>query len=210
MRGCVQQRDRERQLLPPAERKRCARASSPRARGQGARACASVRSRISARREAVDAAVETDVLGDRQVLVEREALAHVADAALDGLALRCRRRGPRRVAAPPVGASSPVSMRIAVVLPAPLAPRKPKTSPARTSNVMRSTAVNEPKRPRRGPSPESTSVAHAACPSAADEDVFDGRRQQRRPRRLPGPWPRETSCTSCTDRSAGAFVRASV
>src|SRR6476661_10515319 len=33
---------------------------------------------------------------------------------------------------------------MAVVLPAPFAPRKPNTSPVRTANVMRSTAVNVP------------------------------------------------------------------
>ena len=38
----------------------------------------------------VDAAVQADVLTGRQVLVEREALAHVPDAALHGLALRCQ------------------------------------------------------------------------------------------------------------------------
>src|SRR5512143_976121 len=52
---------------------------------------------------------------------------------------------PATVASPALGASRPVSIRIAVVLPAPLAPRKPNTSPACTSNVMWSTAVNAPK-----------------------------------------------------------------
>ena len=37
--------------------------------------------------EVVDAAVQLDVLGDRQVLVQGEPLAHVADVALDDLAL---------------------------------------------------------------------------------------------------------------------------
>src|SRR5688572_27217323 len=36
-------------------------------------------------------------------------------------------------------------MRIAVVLPAPFAPRNPKTSPDPTSNVIASTAVKAPK-----------------------------------------------------------------
>src|SRR4029453_6421521 len=39
-------------------------------------------------REAVDAAVQADVLARRQVLVQGKALAHVADAPLDRLALR--------------------------------------------------------------------------------------------------------------------------
>ena len=37
-------------------------------------------------------------------------------------------------------------MRIVLVLPAPLGPRKPKLSPAATSKSMPSTAVNTPKR----------------------------------------------------------------
>ena len=42
----------------------------------------------SFRRDAVDAAVEVDVLLDGEVLVEREPLAHVADVGLDQLGLR--------------------------------------------------------------------------------------------------------------------------
>src|SRR5438045_1365249 len=52
---------------------------------------------------------------------------------------------PATVASPPLGASSPVSIRIAVVLPAPFAPRNPNTSPAPTSKETWSTAVKEPK-----------------------------------------------------------------
>src|SRR5438552_39857 len=51
---------------------------------------------------------------------------------------------PATRAVPLLGASSPVNIRIAVVLPAPLAPRNPNTSPGCTSNVMRSTATNAP------------------------------------------------------------------
>src|SRR5688572_18713392 len=51
---------------------------------------------------------------------------------------------PATRADPPLGVSNPVSIRIAVVFPAPLAPRKPNTSPCRTSKEMRSTAVNVP------------------------------------------------------------------
>src|SRR5450759_1323228 len=53
---------------------------------------------------------------------------------------------PPTVAVPLVGFSSPQSMRIVVDLPAPLLPRKPNTSPWRTSNVSRSTATKSPKR----------------------------------------------------------------
>ena len=53
---------------------------------------------------------------------------------------------PATHALPPVGRLSPVSMRMAVVLPAPLAPRKPKISPRWTWKEMWSTAVKLPNR----------------------------------------------------------------
>ena len=53
---------------------------------------------------------------------------------------------PATQALPSVGWLKPVSIRIAVVLPAPLAPRKPKISPWRTLKEIWSTAVNVPKR----------------------------------------------------------------
>ena len=46
---------------------------------------------------------------------------------------------------------TPAIMRIVVVFPAPLGPRKPKNSPSRTSKSMPATAVRSPKtfvRPR--------------------------------------------------------------
>ena len=82
----VEQRDRERQLLPPAERDRADEliggVLEPEAREHPAGAVADV-----AIAQVVDAAVERDVLADGEVLVEREALAHVADVALDALGL---------------------------------------------------------------------------------------------------------------------------
>src|SRR5260370_26000038 len=53
---------------------------------------------------------------------------------------------PATNALPPLGAMSVVSIRTIVVLPAPLGPRSPKTSPRRTSKLTLSTAVNAPKR----------------------------------------------------------------
>src|SRR6185295_2103736 len=47
---------------------------------------------------------------------------------------------PRISARPPVGKTSCMSSFSVVVLPAPLGPRKPKTSPASTSSVRRSSA----------------------------------------------------------------------
>ena len=52
---------------------------------------------------------------------------------------------PATRAEPDDGASRPMRMRIAVVFPAPFAPRKPNTSPRATENEMRSTAVKSPK-----------------------------------------------------------------
>src|SRR5829696_336538 len=53
---------------------------------------------------------------------------------------------PRTVAPPPVGRTRPSSMRSVVVLPAPLGPRKPYTSPRRTVRRTPSTAKRSPYR----------------------------------------------------------------
>src|ERR1035438_7504201 len=53
---------------------------------------------------------------------------------------------PATRASPEEGGNSVVSILIVVVLPAPLEPSKPKTSPALTARVTASTAVNAPKR----------------------------------------------------------------
>src|SRR5579862_2029058 len=50
---------------------------------------------------------------------------------------------------PEVGGASPMSMRIVVVLPAPLGPRKPKKQPRGTSRFSPSTAALEPYTLRR-------------------------------------------------------------
>ena len=51
---------------------------------------------------------------------------------------------PRISAVPEVGLSSVVRIFMVVLLPAPLGPRKPKTSPASTSKVTPSTALIPP------------------------------------------------------------------
>ena len=51
---------------------------------------------------------------------------------------------PATVALPAVGSTSVHSILIVVDLPAPLGPRKPKTSPAATSKSTQSTAVSGP------------------------------------------------------------------
>ena len=48
------------------------------------------------------------------------------------------------VASPEEGMDKPQSMRIAVVFPAPLAPKKPKISPSYTSKVMAFVAMKSP------------------------------------------------------------------
>jgi len=53
---------------------------------------------------------------------------------------------PATRASPEEGGNRVVSILIVVVLPAPLEPSKPKTSPALTERVSVSTAVNAPKR----------------------------------------------------------------
>src|SRR3954454_4596212 len=52
---------------------------------------------------------------------------------------------PATYAAPEVGRASVQSMLMVVVLPAPLGPRKPKTSPAATSKLTPRTASRSPK-----------------------------------------------------------------
>src|SRR5271156_1950075 len=68
---------------------------------------------------------------------------------------------PATQALPSLGGSSVVSIRTNVVLPAPLGPSRPKTSPRRTSKLTLSTAVNWPKRLLR----PSTLMAKEVAPS---------------------------------------------
>ena len=93
-----------------------------------------VADRLSAVRHLVDARDEVEVLEHRQVLVEAEALRHVADLAADFVRLGddvVAEAGPE----PPSGLSRPHSMRMVVVLPLPLAPRKPQISPSATCRL---------------------------------------------------------------------------
>ena len=76
-----------------------------------------------------EAAVELEVLGDRERAVEGVGLRHDAEQQL-GRARSCARRRPRRrTPGPPVGSTRVVSMPIVVDLPAPFGPRSPKNSP---------------------------------------------------------------------------------
>ena len=94
--GLGQDAGAERQALLPAARQLPASC-----RSRPCRPRRSMAARASLRRigEAVDARDELQVLQDRQVLVEAEALRHVADVALDLLALRADVVAERRAAA---------------------------------------------------------------------------------------------------------------
>ena len=83
----MEQSDRERELLFPSQRKRgntrVARVGKRQALRDASHPLADLRVG-----QPVDAAVQRDVLTDRQVFVQRKPLAHVADAAPDLLGLR--------------------------------------------------------------------------------------------------------------------------
>ena len=117
-------------------RARAAASSRPRARPRAASRARSRPSRSSAVAHRalavahrVHARDEVEVLRDRQVLVEAELLRHVADAALDLRPPAVRMSKPRHVPLPSSGVSRPQSMRMVVVLPLPLGPRKPQMRP---------------------------------------------------------------------------------
>src|SRR5712691_11131065 len=63
-------------------------------------------------------------------------------ALIDSLSLAMSK--PRTRPSPLVGVMMPHNMRMVVVLPEPFGPRKANTSPSRTSNDRRSTAVSSP------------------------------------------------------------------
>ena len=89
---------------------------------------------------AVERRQQLEVLAGAQVWVEARRLDEARDA------LERARAAAHRVAAeqlhrcPRVGVIRPSAMRSVVVLPAPLGPRKPYTSPVRTFRSMWSTA----------------------------------------------------------------------
>src|ERR1017187_7964701 len=86
---------------------------------------------------------------------------------------------PATRASPEEGAKSVVSILIVVVLPAPLEPSKPKTSPALTERVRASTAVNAPKRRVRAlisrtMSPIRRPTRPGTAPRSSARSVYDG------------------------------------
>src|SRR5262245_26411719 len=83
----VDECDGKRQLLTPAQRKATDRLIGNLCEAKATQHAVCTVANLR-EREAVDAAVQADVLARCQVLVEGKALAHVADAPLDRLALR--------------------------------------------------------------------------------------------------------------------------
>src|SRR5664279_3978395 len=87
-----------------------------------------------------------------------------------------KRSRPRARASPALGASTPQSMRMVVLLPAPLGPRKPKISPFSTSKVSSDTAVKSPnRRVRPRTSRTGSAMADSRVGQGVQEDVLHAR-----------------------------------
>ena len=95
------------------------------------------------RSPAADAQAEGDVLEDGHVAEQGVVLEHEADAALAGRQRRST-SSPSKRTAPASGTSSPAMMRSSVVLPEPDGPSSATSSPAGTSRLTSSSAVNAP------------------------------------------------------------------
>ena len=128
-----------RRSIPPESVR--ARRSSIGSRSIVSIAC-SIRSRALAPRDAGHARVEVEVLARRQRAVDGDRLRDVADRGAHGEAFRAHVVARRRARGPSVGGSSVVSTRIVVVLPAPLGPSRPNTSPGATAKETPPTAVD--------------------------------------------------------------------
>ena len=117
----------------------------------------------------IDARDEIEILEDREVLVEAEALRHVADVAADRVRLADDVVADARPA-PASGTSRPHSMRIVVVLPLPLAPRKPQISPFGDLQLRPSTTLRAPKLLRRSSNVDDV-VAHGGASARCGRTV---------------------------------------
>src|SRR5574344_603417 len=91
----------------------------------------------------IDASEESDVFGYCQIFVQRKLLTHISDVFLNLFILFRNIKTCHLTMS--TGWLSPVSICMAVVFPAPLAPRKPKISPRLTVKLISSTAWNVPK-----------------------------------------------------------------
>ncbi len=95
--------------------------------------------------QSLEAAEEEQVLGGGQVLVDRGVLPGDAEELADDVRVACVRRPRRCCASPPSIGSRVASILSMVVLPAPLGPRTPNTSPRCTVRSTPSTARWSPK-----------------------------------------------------------------
>ena len=164
--------------------------------------------RLAALRHRVDPRDEVEVLAHAQVLPEAEALGHVADLALDRRAPRSGCRGRGRCRCPPSGVSRPQSMRMVVVLPLPLGPRKPKISPSQHAqrevldDALAAEALAQPRdvdrRPARSP---------LMAPRAGTSTGWPGCSRAARPARAPPRPGRPASRGSRGCRSPAACTR---
>ena len=119
----------------------------------------------------VQLGVQLQVLLGGQVRVDRLVLEDEADVAADVVALAHDVVSRDLSACRPIGRLSVHSMLIVVLFPAPLGPRKPKTSPAATSNETPRTASNAPKRLTR---PWTEMAAPGAAPLLAGTIAVTG------------------------------------
>ena len=116
---------------------------------------------LLAMRNVVEFSEEVQVLVASNRAVFRDRLRRVTDGAAN-LNRLARYRESAGADLTRVGGKSVVTILMAVLLPAPLEPRKPNTSPALASMVEESTAVNAPK--LRAKLSISTIVAITAAP----------------------------------------------
>ena len=97
----------------------------------------------------VQAAEEIEILPGRQVGIDGQILRDRLPVLLRNSRLFGRQLAPVKPDRPESGARRPTTMFIVVDLPAPLGPKRPKTSPAATEKLTSSTATRLPKVFRR-------------------------------------------------------------
>ena len=148
----VDERDAELDALLVAERERLDAVAGALARPSRSIQRSAARAAPAAG-EPVQAREVHELVAHAHLRVQAALLRHVAEARA-----RARRRSARpfQRTRPASGASTPSTIRIAVVLPAPLGPTKPSIRPGATENVRSSSATTSPK---RRVSPSSSSMA---------------------------------------------------
>ena len=137
----VHERDARGSAAASCRRRRCRRGRRPGRRGRPPPAPRRLALGQVVAAEAVQLAEEAQVLAGRQFGVDRQVLRHDADRAGGGRGRRGasagRRASPRR----PSASSRPDRIDMSVVLPAPLGPSRPNSSPASTASETPSRAT---------------------------------------------------------------------